>query len=144
MLDGGEAAERHYRDVLAHEDAADAITRDVAQAVRRTFVTPFDRGDIRRAAPRGQPSSGRRGPRNGVGRLRGRARRPPIHVVAPVAKGAEHREALQGRLPLPAREGLDVVDVEHSRRAPLRHPRVTSRPVSAVFAGVGAEPGAIR
>ena len=46
MLDGGEAAGRHYRDVLAHEDAADAITRDVAQAVRRTFVTPFDRGDI--------------------------------------------------------------------------------------------------
>ena len=46
MLDGGEAAERHYRDVLAHEDAADSITRDVALAVRRTFVTPFDRGDI--------------------------------------------------------------------------------------------------
>jgi uncharacterized protein Yka (UPF0111/DUF47 family) len=46
LLDGGEAMERHYRDVLAHEDAADAITREVALAVRRTFVTPFDRGDI--------------------------------------------------------------------------------------------------
>jgi uncharacterized protein Yka (UPF0111/DUF47 family) len=46
MLDGGEAVQQHHRDVLAHEDAADSITREVAQAVRRTFVTPFDRGDI--------------------------------------------------------------------------------------------------
>jgi uncharacterized protein Yka (UPF0111/DUF47 family) len=46
MLDGGEAVERHFRDVLAHEEVADAITREVSQAVRRTFITPFDRGDI--------------------------------------------------------------------------------------------------
>ncbi len=46
MLEGAEAVERHYRDVLAHEDAADSVTRDVALAVRRSFVTPFDRGDI--------------------------------------------------------------------------------------------------
>ena len=46
MLQGGEAAQRHYRDVLEREDEADAITREVVQAVRRTFVTPFDRGDI--------------------------------------------------------------------------------------------------
>ena len=46
MLDGGEAVRRHYPDVLAAEDDADTITREVVQAVRRTFVTPFDRGDI--------------------------------------------------------------------------------------------------
>ncbi len=46
MLQGGEAVRRHYPNVLAAEDEADAITREVVQAVRRTFVTPFDRGDI--------------------------------------------------------------------------------------------------
>ncbi len=46
MLEGGEAVQRHYAGVLAAEDAADAVTREVVQAVRRTFVTPFDRGDI--------------------------------------------------------------------------------------------------
>ena len=46
MLDGGDAVGRHYPAVLAAEDDADVITREVVQAVRRTFVTPFDRGDI--------------------------------------------------------------------------------------------------
>jgi len=46
MLDGGAAVQRHFPGVLAAEDDADAITREVVQAVRRTFVTPFDRGDI--------------------------------------------------------------------------------------------------
>ena len=46
MLDGGAAVQQHYPAVLAAEDDADAITREVVQAVRHTFVTPFDRGDI--------------------------------------------------------------------------------------------------
>ena len=46
MLDGGEAVRRYYPAVLAAEDDADTVTREVVQAVRRTFVTPFDRGDI--------------------------------------------------------------------------------------------------
>src|SRR4051812_37885849 len=46
MLAGGAAVQRHYPAVLAAEDDADAVTREVVQAVRRTFVTPFDRGDI--------------------------------------------------------------------------------------------------
>lgn len=33
--------------VMAHEDAADQVTREVFLAVRRTFITPFDRSDIR-------------------------------------------------------------------------------------------------
>ncbi len=46
MLNGGDAVDTHYPRVLAAEDDADAITREVVQAVRRSFVTPFDRGSI--------------------------------------------------------------------------------------------------
>ncbi len=46
MLNGGAAVSTHYPNVLAAEDDADAITRKVVQAVRRSFVTPFDRGAI--------------------------------------------------------------------------------------------------
>lgn len=46
VLAGGAAVAQHAQGVLAAEDDADAITREVVQAVRRTFVTPFDRGDI--------------------------------------------------------------------------------------------------
>ncbi len=41
VLRGAEALRRHYPAVLAAEDHADVITREVVQAVRRTFVTPF-------------------------------------------------------------------------------------------------------
>ena len=47
MLDGGERASQHCRDVLRYEEDADAITRDVLIGVRSTFITPFDRGDIK-------------------------------------------------------------------------------------------------
>ena len=47
MLDGGERASQHCRDVLRYEEEADAITRDVLIGVRSTFITPFDRGDIK-------------------------------------------------------------------------------------------------
>ncbi|MDZ7927238.1 MAG: DUF47 domain-containing protein [Agrobacterium sp.] len=33
--------------IIALEDQADDITRDVLLAVRRSFITPFDRGDIK-------------------------------------------------------------------------------------------------
>jgi uncharacterized protein len=46
MLDGGDAVPRHYRTIMEREHDADVITRDVLTAVRRTFITPFDRGDI--------------------------------------------------------------------------------------------------
>lgn len=41
-----EAIPRHCSVVMEREHDADAITRDVLIAVRRTFITPFDRGDI--------------------------------------------------------------------------------------------------
>lgn len=47
MLDGGAAIETNYRIVMDREQDADNATRDVLIAVRRTFITPFDRGNIR-------------------------------------------------------------------------------------------------
>ena len=36
-----------FQAVVAHEEAADAVTRDVLLAARRSFITPFDRGAIK-------------------------------------------------------------------------------------------------
>ena len=47
LLDGGEKAPEHCEEIKRYENDADEITRDVLLAVRRTFITPFDRGDIR-------------------------------------------------------------------------------------------------
>jgi uncharacterized protein len=47
MLDGGDAVARNYKTVMDREQDADNITRDVLIAVRRVFITPFDRGDIK-------------------------------------------------------------------------------------------------
>lgn len=47
MLDGGDALSRNYQVVMDREHDADNVTRDVLIAVRRTFITPFDRGNIR-------------------------------------------------------------------------------------------------
>jgi uncharacterized protein len=47
MMEGGEALNRNYQTVMDREHDADNVTRDVLIAVRRTFITPFDRGNIR-------------------------------------------------------------------------------------------------
>jgi predicted phosphate transport protein (TIGR00153 family) len=47
MLVGGDHASQHYRDVMRLEDEADGITREVLIGIRSTFITPFDRGDIK-------------------------------------------------------------------------------------------------
>jgi predicted phosphate transport protein (TIGR00153 family) len=47
LLNGGEAVPAHCAEVARHEHDADQITREVLLAVRRTFITPFDRSDIR-------------------------------------------------------------------------------------------------
>lgn len=47
MLEGGDAVERNCKTVMDREHDADVVTRDVLIAVRRTFITPFDRGSIR-------------------------------------------------------------------------------------------------
>ena len=47
MLKGGEETPVYCQRVNQFENDADKITRDVLTAVRRTFITPFDRGDIK-------------------------------------------------------------------------------------------------
>src|SRR5882724_10644855 len=47
MLDGGDAIPQHCKIVMDREHDADDVTREVLIAVRRTFITPFDRGDIK-------------------------------------------------------------------------------------------------
>ena len=47
MLEGGSAIQRNYQIVMDREQDADDVTREVLIAVRRTFITPFDRGNIR-------------------------------------------------------------------------------------------------
>ena len=46
VLQGGDDVAGACARVVAHEDAADAITREVLLNVRRSFITPFDRSDI--------------------------------------------------------------------------------------------------
>ena len=46
-LEGGPALHQHLQAVVDRENEADAVTREVLLAVRRTFITPFDRGDIK-------------------------------------------------------------------------------------------------
>ncbi|MCJ8147576.1 DUF47 domain-containing protein [Shinella sp. H4-D48] len=47
VLAGGPDMEKHCDRIVALEDEADAITAEVLLAVRRSFITPFDRGDIK-------------------------------------------------------------------------------------------------
>jgi predicted phosphate transport protein (TIGR00153 family) len=47
MLEGGAAVPTNYQIVMDREQDADDVTREVLIAVRRTFITPFDRGNIR-------------------------------------------------------------------------------------------------
>ena len=45
-LKGGKEVERYCHIVSERENEADEVTREVLIAVRRTFITPFDRTDI--------------------------------------------------------------------------------------------------
>ncbi len=47
LLNGGEGVAAACAAIVQHEEEADAITRAVVLQVRRTFITPFDRSDIR-------------------------------------------------------------------------------------------------
>jgi uncharacterized protein len=47
MLEGGGAVKSNYETVMDREHDADDVTREVLIAVRRTFITPFDRANIR-------------------------------------------------------------------------------------------------
>lgn len=47
MLNGGDELSRRCRDVVAQEHKADDITREVMVGIRTSFITPFDRADIK-------------------------------------------------------------------------------------------------
>jgi len=47
LLEGGSGVAEACRRIFAHENEADLIARDVLLGVRRSFITPFDRGDIK-------------------------------------------------------------------------------------------------
>jgi len=47
MLEGGPAVTENYKLVMDRENDADKITREILISVRRSFITPFDRGAIR-------------------------------------------------------------------------------------------------
>lgn len=47
LLEGGDGVLVCSHEIRRQEHEADAITRDALLAVRRTFITPFDRSDIR-------------------------------------------------------------------------------------------------
>ncbi len=47
MMRGGEETPVYCQRVSQFENDADQVTREVLTAVRRTFITPFDRGDIK-------------------------------------------------------------------------------------------------
>lgn len=46
LLRGGDTVEAYCQQIFQHEAEADDVTREVLVAVRRTFITPFDRTDI--------------------------------------------------------------------------------------------------
>jgi len=47
LLAGGDGIGEACSEIMRYEEQADAVTREVFLAIRRTFITPFDRGDIR-------------------------------------------------------------------------------------------------
>jgi predicted phosphate transport protein (TIGR00153 family) len=47
LLNGGDSVPAACAAIVAHEEAADEVTRGIFLAIRRTFITPFDRSDIR-------------------------------------------------------------------------------------------------
>lgn len=46
LLDGGPEVAGLCKMLMGQEEQADGIGREVLQAIRRSFITPFDRGDI--------------------------------------------------------------------------------------------------
>jgi len=46
LFHGGPSMSDHIREIIEREQEADDIIREVLQTVRRTFLTPFDRGAI--------------------------------------------------------------------------------------------------
>lgn len=50
LFEGGPDLAAACAEIMAHEQAADDVARETLLAVRRTFITPFDRSDIKELA----------------------------------------------------------------------------------------------
>jgi hypothetical protein len=50
LLEGGPSIAEHCAAIARYEEAADEVARETLLAVLRTFITPFDRGDIKELA----------------------------------------------------------------------------------------------
>src|SRR6185295_18808987 len=46
LLEGAPDVASLCKTLMSQEEEADAISHEVLQAIRRSFITPFDRGDI--------------------------------------------------------------------------------------------------
>ena len=46
LLEGGDAVTINGREIVEQEAKADEVTRQVLEAIRKSFITPFDRQDI--------------------------------------------------------------------------------------------------
>ena len=47
IFEGGKTITTNCKTLMAHEDDADKVTEQVMQALRKSFITPFDRSDIK-------------------------------------------------------------------------------------------------
>ena len=47
LLEGGPGVPEACARIVQHEDRADAVARAVLVGIRRSFITPFDRGDMK-------------------------------------------------------------------------------------------------
>lgn len=47
MLEGGPKTAEHFAEVMHYEQQADEVAREVFIGIRSSFITPFDRGDIK-------------------------------------------------------------------------------------------------
>jgi uncharacterized protein len=50
LLGGAGTVEQACAEIMRYEEEADEVARETLLAVRRTFITPFDRGDIKQLA----------------------------------------------------------------------------------------------
>ena len=133
MLEGGDAIARNYQIVMDREHDADNVTREVLIAVRRTFITPFDRGNIRDLITvDGQfhrPDAEDRQVRQAV-------RRHGLHPAAE-GNGGRHREVRATGAGRPAAAAIDQQRSHpHQRHHRSRFRRWRAAPTSCTIVGL--------
>jgi len=115
LLNGGPGMSEASAAIYRHEEAADEVTRSVFLAIRRTFITPFDRSDIRDLTTalrrRYRPDA-----------EDGQVDRPLRSVDVPAGNARAGRSGDPGRLSDPGGHGIAA------RHGPQRHAPQRHRP----------------